>query len=257
MKQCAITVLQRVIPLLLLNAPQVVAERPLHVLLQGDSSARIAELVGTVGGSVTHNLHIIDDVGARMTREQLDATQKTDAVTKYMDDLAEKSPPEEKPDPCRVRGHIELIMEPTRIVWRLYNKQDSPATWKQLKLAWPEEMGQIDAISIGGTPLEPDLYAEQGDGTLNIDFGAENAPSVAQRADLVVRFRTTAVPSRPLTLRQRDFDISAQFNNGDCSTDLVPGYQHNQHDYYYNCRECGARVLPWRSSIQACGNTPR
>lgn len=234
MKPSAITVLQWVIPLLLLNTPQALAERPLHVLLQGHSSARIAELVETLGGDVSHNLHIIDAVGARMTREQLGAILKSDTVARYLDDLAEYSPPEEKPDPCRVRGHIELIMEPSRIVWRLYNKQDSPATWQQLKLAWPEEMGQIDAISIGGTPLEPELYAAQGDGTLNIDFGAESAPSIEQRADLVVRFRTVVERSRTLTLLQRDFDISAQFNKGDCSTDLVPGYQHNHQDYYYN-----------------------
>jgi len=234
MKKNAIMVLQWVISILLCTPAQSIAAPPLHVLLQGDSSARIAEMVETIGGRVTHNLHIIDAVGARMTREQLDAILRSDAVAKYMDDLAEYSPPEEKPEPCRVRGHIELIMEPTRIVWRLYNKQDSPATWNHLKLAWPEELGQIDAISIGGEPLKPDLYTEKGDSTLRIDFAEVDAPSVEQRADLVVRFRSVAEPPQPLTLRQRDFDISAQFNKGDCSTDLVPGYEHNHHDYYYN-----------------------
>lgn len=234
MKQSAMTVFRWIIFSLLCHATQAVAERPLHVLLQGDSSARIAELVETHGGSVTHNLHIIDAVGARVTSEQLETIVKSDAVARYLDDLSEYSPPEEDQDPCRVRGHIELIMEPTRIVWRLYNKQDSPATWEQLQLAWPEDMGRIESISIGGKPLEPDLYAKQSDGALSIDFGAESAPSVGRRADLVVRFRTDAEQTQPLTLRQRDFDISAQFNKGDCSTELVPGYQNNHQDYYYN-----------------------
>ena len=41
-------------------------------MLQGSSSEGLRDLVTRHGGEITHDLHIIDAVGARLSRAQLD-----------------------------------------------------------------------------------------------------------------------------------------------------------------------------------------
>ena len=43
----------------------------LHVMLQGSSSARLSALVEEEGGTVTHDLPVINAVGAKLDRKQL------------------------------------------------------------------------------------------------------------------------------------------------------------------------------------------
>ena len=92
-------------------------DAPLHVLLQGTSAPELAELVASAGGSITHDLHIINAVGARMSREQLDQVLLSDRVTRHMDDLGEDDDEEQEEETCRVRGHIELAIGTDGITW--------------------------------------------------------------------------------------------------------------------------------------------
>jgi serine protease AprX len=58
--------------LLILALPRhTIAEEQLLVMLQGSDLAEIRAAVTQAGGSITHDLPIIDAVGARMTRAQL------------------------------------------------------------------------------------------------------------------------------------------------------------------------------------------
>ena len=74
----------------LISSLRVVAaeQDTLQVLVQGASSRQIAELVIAAGGSVTHDLHIIDAVGARLSPDQLRTVVESPLVTRYIDDLA-------------------------------------------------------------------------------------------------------------------------------------------------------------------------
>ena len=74
------------------------AEEPrlLQVMLQGSSAAELAALVKRVGGDVTHELHIIDAVGATMTSAQLDRVLQSPFISRYIDDLAPSESPEEE-----------------------------------------------------------------------------------------------------------------------------------------------------------------
>ncbi len=208
-----------------------------QVLLQGASSAEISVLVGQAGGTVTHNLHLINAVGAKLTRIQLDEVLKSPLILRHIDDLADMERPEDKPEEeeegCRVRGHIELEMTPQGILWPLYNKHATPAVMEKLELEWPVALGSVTAIAVGDTIVAPALYRDASTSSLTIDFPPESRPVVTDRADLKVRFQVS--PSDPVAprLRQRDFTLKADFT-GDCSTDLVPGYENNHGDFYYN-----------------------
>ena len=98
------------------------------VMLQGSSTADLTTLVKQVGGTVTHDLHLINAVGARLSQSQLDEVLKSPLVERHIDDLSDSAPPKEETDVgCRVRGHIELEMTTEGIVWPLYNKLAAPA----------------------------------------------------------------------------------------------------------------------------------
>ena len=205
----------------------------LQVLLQGESAAALSGLVEEVGGEVTHDLHIIDAVGAELTRSQLDTLLASGAVERYLDDLADEDEPEEDEDACRVRGHIELTTAPGKITWPLYNKRDETATWERLTLNWPPELGPIGQLTLGTHALSQGQLNAQADGSLEVTFTGEAAPSISGRQDLVATFPDTPRSAAPTDVTQDRFAIEAAFRGG-CDTSLVPGYPNNYGDYYYN-----------------------
>jgi len=208
----------------------------LHVLLQGSSTAEITTLVEKAGGIVTHDLHIINAVGAKLGQKQLEEVLKSPLVTRHIDDLSDTKRPDkipEKEEGCRVRGHIELDLIPQGILWPLYNKRTTPAAMERLELSWPPALGAVTAITIGDTTIPPAFYQEAQIGSLKIDFPSPGRPVVQERADLKISFQSPTPDTAHSPLRQRDFTLKASFVGG-CSTDLVPGYLNNHEDFYYN-----------------------
>ena len=208
----------------------------LQVLLQGTSSEEIALLVNEAGGTVTHDLHLIDAVGAKLTRPQLEEVLSSPLIRRHVDDLADTDRPEEEPEEkvdCRVRGHIELEFTPQGIRWPLYNKQPEPAHIEKLEIEWPAALGSITALALAGVDIDPELYSDGAANSLTVNFPAGSRPVVTDRADLDIKFKSMSPENVDKSLRQKDFTLQADFSGG-CSTDLVPGYENNHGDYYYN-----------------------
>ncbi len=217
--------------------PALAAEPdPLLVLLQGSSSAEIASLVDQVGGTVTHDLHLINAVGANLSRQQLRKVLKSPLIERHIDDLSDTRLPEDHPEEegsCRVRGHIELEVTSSGIVWPLYNKKSAPAFLESLELEWPLALGAVTSISFGDLVIAPALYRDGASGSLKIDFPPARRPVVVDRADLQVSFQSSPSERTDPPVRQSDFTLKASFS-GNCSTELVPGYENNHGDFYYN-----------------------
>lgn len=208
----------------------------LQVMLQGPSSVEIIEVVEEVGGTVTHDLHLIGAIGAKLTQAQLDAVLKSAVVTRHIDDLSDTKRPEEDSQEeagCKVRGHIELGITPQAINWPLYNKRDTSAWMESLEIKWPTDLGAVTSIAVGKTAVDPALFRPAARGTLHIKFPDTARPKVTDRADLKVVFQHPAGNSASPSPNQRDFSLKASFVGG-CSTDLVPGYENNDENYYYN-----------------------
>lgn len=207
----------------------------LQVLLQGSSTVEIVELVERVGGVVTHELHIINAVGAKLSQAQLEEVLRSPAITRHIDDLSSTDRPQKEPqeDGCKVRGHIELDIAANSITWPLYNKRTALAWMERLELEWPPDFGGVKYIAIGSVKVDPRFYREAAPGKLQIDFPASARPEVKDIVDLVVSFQPLTEGSVSKLPRQRDFKLKASFAGG-CSTDLVPGYENNHENYYYN-----------------------
>jgi len=207
----------------------------LHVLLQGSSAADMTSLVEEAGGTVTHDLHIINAVGAKLERSQLTDVLKSPLVTRHIDDLSDTKRPVKAPEKedCKVRGHIELTFLPQGILWPLYNKRSAPAVMEELELAWPPAVGVVTAITVGDNTISPELYKGSPTGSLKIKFPSPGGPIVKERTDLKVYFQSPLPDVTDSLPRQSDFTLKATFAGG-CSDKLVPGYLNNHENFYYN-----------------------
>ncbi len=206
----------------------------LQVLLQGSSSDGLAQLVETHGGTLSHDLHIINAVGALLTQAQLDEVLKSPLIIRHIDDLSGPEALDEAPDSsCDVGGALELAFHAEGIRWTLYNKLAAPTQLESLELTWPATLGVVKKISLGDTSINSALYRDTPAGSLKLQLSGPTAPALTGRADLRVDFMP---PPRPATTerppRQRDFTITASFLD-DCSATLIPGYENNHENFYY------------------------
>lgn len=188
------------------------------------------------GGSITHDLPIIDAVGAELTREQLLQVVKSPRVARSFDDLSVAQTPEESPaeseKSCDVAGSLELDISDTGIKWRLYNKGATPALLERLKLSWPGALSGIENVRLGGKDLDPGIYRAAVEGSAQPEMSAtpgKALPALSGTQYLSVRFSSPA--DGPL--RQRDFTVEATFA-GDCEVKLIPGYDDNHENFHYN-----------------------
>jgi len=203
-------------------------------MLQGSSSRGLAQLVEAQGGTVSHDLHIINAVGALLTQAQLDEVLKSPLITRHIGDLSTSEPPDEPLESgCDVGGAMDLYYNRGGIRWTLYNKLAAPANLESLELTWPVTLGTVEKVSLGDTTINPELYRNTPTGSLELQFSGSTAPVLNGRADLRVEFKSPSLPHPPdPPLLQRDFTVTASFL-GDCSTKLIPGYDNNHENFYY------------------------
>lgn len=234
--------LQRLILPALLAAAPVSAEttqKLLHVMLQGQSAADMASLVKAQGGEITHTLHIIDAVGATLTREQLEAILATDKVGRYIDDLALSDQPVDAPPDdgsCQVGGAVEIVQQPRGFTWRLYNKTDAPRPLRTLNLTWPSTLGAVTSIRLGGKELALGREVATS-ASLNLSFKGASAPALQGEQNLEVLFASN--PKMPPA--QHQYALNLGFGD-DCDVSLIPGYPDNADNYYYS-QVAGAEAL--------------
>ncbi len=199
----AITVCLAIVsPLTTAQAPPAATEL-LKVFLQGGSATELQSLVEAQGGTVTHDLHIIDAVGAELTRGQLEKVLESPLVTRFFDDLSiSGQPPHDDPHDgdknCDIGGSLELGINDSGINWRLYNKNPTAAPLQQLKLGWPAQFGALKKISLGDKDLDPALYANAIGGTATIEFTDtpdHAAPALTGIGDLSIGFQREGDPA--------------------------------------------------------------
>jgi serine protease AprX len=218
---------------------------PQQVLLQGSSSTELMKLVYDAGGTVTHDLHIINAVGAILSPDQLAQVTASPLILRTIDDLADiddRDDSDADPEPpCRVRGHIELDIGPEGILWRLYNKQSKPATFKTLTLDWPASLGNVRSIKLGDRTLSTTDARTGKSNSLSFNFTDSDAPVIASQSELVASF-ANPIPAHGVNkTRQSDFNIGVSFEAG-CSDKLAPAYANNHEDFSYN-RVSGVEAL--------------
>lgn len=208
-----------------------------RVMLQGESREAYNEIideVGEAGADVIYRLPIINAVGARVSRKQLEQIADSQAIARLIDDLDAVAPSPEEPDgnaACAAAGALELAYGESAIRWRLYNKQEAPLTLTGLRLSVPDGLGDIASVLWSGTPIElqkPSTAAVGGDD----DSLLSTSPQVINGHDNLEMSLHFDKPVDPVAHPQRDFTLEAEFGE-DCSVELIPGYPDNHADTYY------------------------
>ena len=209
---------------------------PFKVMLQGEGVPELQHLVENNGGTITHKLHIINAVGAMVTRKQLDKILESPAVTRHIDDLSTSAPIEEPLEEtqkaCGMGGALELDLGDSTFSWRLYNKKEAAERLLTLTVKWPAALGDIASLSVGTTKIDPALYPLDQNGKITLEFTAKNAPILEKVSRLQATFTNPneAWSSKPPV--QSDFEINVTFKD-DCDTKLIPGYINNDQDTYF------------------------
>ena len=210
------------------------AAEPLQVMLQGGTAPELRKLVETHGGTITHDLPIINAVGALLTPAQLEEVLESPLVERHIDDLSVEEPPEKRDEkPCDVSGSVELEINKTSVEWTLYNKRAETAILESLVFSWPKLLGNVEKLSLGDITIDPALDQNPQAHSLELQFANTNAPVLLDKAKLKVSFKSPASPSSDMPIQQRDFELSASFY-GPCSTELIPGYDNNHENFYYS-----------------------
>ncbi|TXS91291.1 S8 family peptidase [Parahaliea maris] len=201
----------------------------LRVMLQGESSEQLAALVRQRGGIVTHDLHIINAIGAVLTRDQLDGVLLSPLVTRHIDDLA-LAPAEEEPELCNVGGALELEISSNALRWQLYNKGEADVSLQTLELQWPERLGALQGVYYDGKllPYTPEVDKASRSLTLEISGSTPLTPGLSSLVAL--RFDHPADARAPL--QQHEISLSARFREG-CAAELIPGYATYGTDTYF------------------------
>ncbi|WOJ93406.1 S8 family peptidase [Congregibacter variabilis] len=215
---------------LLFSAGSTTADDELLVMLQGSDLDVIAKSVRSHGATITHHLPIINALGARMSAAQLSAIKEnTPGIQRVIDDLAWQPEPE-APDigPCPLKAAIELSWDANTASWRLFNKDDAPLVIAQGKIAWPQELGSLEAARWGSTPLSltatPDIPRD-------LVWTGEKPLIIGANDSVAVHFKFDTAPSAAAAL-QNQMTLHANVAK-DCQVALVPSYLEPTKDSYY------------------------
>ncbi|AQA18250.1 hypothetical protein BST95_08410 [Halioglobus japonicus] len=206
-------------------------EQPLHVMLQGESADAMAALVATHKGEITHQLPIIDAVGAQLNRQQLEAILVSDKVHRYIDDLA-FDPPDEYTEPssdCNVAGYLQLEFSPDSMRWRLINKSDAPAKATQIDMTWPAAWGAVTRASVGDSNVAADTLPNT-PGKMSLALSQTTTTPFSGTAHLEIEFANKDDAPSP----ERQNKVSAAIHFGEnCKVESPPAYPDNHNDFYY------------------------
>jgi serine protease AprX len=199
---------------------------PLLVMLQGENLEAIRRATQAAGATITHELPIIDAIGARMSQEQLQSLRDVSAIERVIDDLAWKPRPELTDDACNLAGSLQLAWNGSTARWLLLNKGKAPLTLDAVTVSWPSSMGRLHYVDIGGAAQTlPDGGAVE-----TIEIPTANA-EIPGRESVALAMSFTQTPASP-TRAQNAMSISVTAGS-DCAVELVPSYEDPGGDSYF------------------------
>ncbi len=210
----------------------------LRVMLQGSSITELRKLVEDAGGSVTHELAIIDAVGALVSSAQLESMRTSPLILRLIDDLSldmsEPLPPPDKAA-CTMGGALEASMDADGIRWPLFNQGLTPAELTRLEIQWPADLGDLTRLRLDSKDLPRGSEASTAEGrrSLKLEYTAGQTPALLDITHLDIGFAHSLVGTDGrLAWAQKDFGLKLYFGE-DCSSELIPGYADYAGDTYY------------------------
>ena len=193
----------------------------IQVLLQGPDSEKLLAALQSAGGSLTHDLPIVNGVGGELALDALDALRDSPGVQRVVEDFNPGKPPATRD--CAVAGDLQLSFGPQEIQWRLHNFSPSTVQLTGLDGNWPNAWGSV-TIKLRTQPgEEPALLSK----------AAKSGEPVLVNIELPPGPSTLALHfSNPLESPQQD-DIDLLVRSSICDAELLPAYEHYGSDFYY------------------------
>jgi hypothetical protein len=226
--------------LLCLSLPTY-AEKPddasLMIMLQGTDVAELRQLVEGVGGTVTHDLPIIQALGAAVTTAQLEQIRSSPMILRLIDDLSmDMSEPLPPPDTarCTLGGALEARVSDSVLEWDIHNLGAVAERLTHVQLSWPEALGPEPQIRLGEMPLKLPPPAQESDGTWHTSdeiSGGRPAPLPGGVATFAMTFPQQAGEA-PGGWQQHHFSVTLQFGK-ECKLEMIPGYTDYMSDTYF------------------------
>ncbi len=116
-------------------------------IVQAGSVAEAAKAVRSVGGIVTHELSIIQAVGASLDSAQLAALRNHEAIRHVYEDA-----PVTTSSSCGLAAGPSLF-EDSKVYWSNTNNGSSTVTIGSLSDAWPSVNSTLEKIKLGGDDI--------------------------------------------------------------------------------------------------------
>ncbi len=193
----------------------------IQLLLQGPDSEKLLAALQSAGGSLTHDLPIVNGVGGELALDALDALRDSPGVQRVVEDFNPGKPPATRD--CAIAGDLQLSFGPQEIQWRLHNFSPSTVQLTGLDGNWPNAWGSV-TIKLRTQPgEEPALLSK----------AAKSGEPVLVNIELPPGPSTLALHfSNPLESPQQD-DIDLLVRSSICDAELLPAYEHYGSDFYY------------------------
>lgn len=198
-------------------------------MLQDPRAEEMRAAVAQSGGEITHDLPIIDAIGARVSRGQLDAIkERMPDIARIIDDLAwtpEPEPPTD--DECHLAGSIELSWADARADWILFNKGKAPLAVTDVSLDLNDGAPSLRSANLGAWSLK----ARDAGNERNYAWTNEKGLVVTPGASVSLRMHFENTPDNPRAA-QRALTLTASAGT-ECVTSLAPIYDAPELDTYY------------------------
>ena len=118
-------------------------------IVQGRDVQAAAAAVRAAGGTVTHELGVIDAVGARLAPAQLDILRHSGVVRRvYAEGTVRASAG------CGVASWASPVIHDNKLEWELTNHSATTVTLSRLEVRWPAAHGGLKKIDLAGRIFE-------------------------------------------------------------------------------------------------------
>jgi hypothetical protein len=190
-------------------------DRHNEVLLQGDDISVLRERVLKVGGIVTHELPLINGIGARVNDTQLTLLKtlsKLNSVTENQAVFTSGSLQN-----CLVYGSHVAELTDNSIRWNLYNARDIQAVVDNMSFKWPKALGSSFVVTVNGILYYSGVINPDSE-HLSVDIMDSAKLEPYKSITVKISFEDGGVEN----YQQSDFSIDVHFKQT-CDISLVKG----------------------------------
>ena len=181
-------------------------------IVQATSLTEARDLVREVGGSITHELRVINAVGAMLTERQLDALRESDGLRRvYKDRQLETTSEVEDPPTCRLAADSWIELEDDDANWWVTNDTSATVTIRRIVAFWPkknEELNQVELNDV--TVFSGEIEGVSAAFNAPETGGTSSVFSISPGQSMRVEFQFDELRNRP-----DDYEFRLTFDN-DC-----------------------------------------